>query len=562
MGFAAGVAAGTNFMSKLQENERANKVEGRAEDEYEYTKSERARKAAAREAIPKFGLNTDSPVTAPPAAAPAAVAAAPEAPPTSVAATAGTGVPPEAPVGTQLRVAAAQAVPEAAPALGLGTPGGGGPTVPPSGAAPGAQPPASAVPPAVNPETGARTKPAEPLSEEMHMARAMFNYARERDDVAGMNAARADIRTTAMRDYANQAGKMSDDDAFKYVHENLTRMDGMPISVGREGKGGYTMMSWDDTDTRTSKLNSAQLKQLVTADMLMKNGFADEGMKVAAGVNKELNDLISKMNASTQGQATTNNAATHNAISDAQTAKRDAASAANAAAGLNLRRDAAAREKYQNADTWQDKDGNTYKSVLEVGKNGPQMKAFKIGGEDGSLQPIANLPKGLTKVGGSGGGKPAADKEIPKAGTMMSGADGDYQSDGRGGRLSVNAPLPEERAGVLKKIGVSGDQAAKLRWVEGGPQSGENVTFPGATMGYNINDPEQMAQMQKDMVEARTQQTMRTETASRVATEPARRAARTQQMDNLSDPNRFGPGVGLPLLVPQNRRDLYINNNE
>jgi hypothetical protein len=386
--------------------------------------------------------------------------------------------------------------------------------VPPAQPTPGgpptaAQPAAAQGTPGVDPNTGARTQPAEPLSEDMHRARAMFNYAVSRDDVAGMNAARADIRTTAMRDYTNKAGKMNDDEAFKYVHENLTMEGGMPISIAKTGKNGYTMMSWDkDGDSRVSTLNGAQIKQLVAADLLMKNGFADEGLKVAAGVHKDLNDLIGKMNTSTQQQATTNNTATHYGNTEAETSRHNRSSEANAAAGLQLRKDAATAEKFQNAETFQDKDGNTYKQVFQTNKGGKiESKVFKIGGEDGQPTEVKGMPAGVKHVSGAGGaGKTAADKVATEPGTTMQRADGSRYKDGGtdsvGNRieLGIKAVLPEARTETLAKGGMPAGAAEQMQWTTDGPVAGQHVFYNGKYYSATRPNDPGIEQLRKDYI--------------------------------------------------------------
>ncbi len=555
MGFAAGVQAGTNFVSKLQENERANRAEGRAETEYEYTQSERARKAAAREAIPKYALDPVSPVS--------------NAPPTSVAATGGDGVPPVAPAADTLRAAVGLSTPDsnvapapptgAAPNVTPAAPAGPAPNVTPADAgrpapsALGNAPPAAApAAPAVDPNTGARLKPAAPLSEDMKMARAMFNYARDNDDAAGMAKAREDIRTTAKRDYVNKAGEMSEDQAAAYVHEHLTRMDGMPIAIASNGKGGYTMLSWDDKGSRESKLNGAQIKQLVAADMLMKNGFADEGLALAGGVHKDLNDLIVKMNTGTKDIATANNQAQNFADTRAETARHNRATEANAAANTA---NSANYYKAQGTKEALDDQGNLVYVVPQTDKKGNVTWTRSDGKSDmGGLH--------LKPTGGAGG----APKEIPAAGTMMEGPNGTYQSDGKGGRLSVNAPLPADRPKVLKDAGFSGGEQKNITWVDSGNKAGEFVTFPGATVGYDVHDPEQMAQMRSDMKEAGVQKQRGLEISTRAAGAPARRAQRERDVQTYNNMS----GVLTPQqlqeagvrVIPRDQQDLYINTDE
>lgn len=330
MGFAAGLNAGKGLVQSVIDNERQSRLDARAEEEYARKKRIEGEQDTEHANIPRYALNPVTPT------------AAPNAPPTSVAATAGTGAPPVEP--------ARPAAEGGAPAL----PGGAQPTVAaglqaptqPAGGTAGVAAVAPQAPSAATGQPAARAEPAPALSEDMNMARAQFNYARAMRDVNGMNTAREQIRTVAKRDYVNQAGKLNEDEAYKYVHQNLTMAGGMPISIARQGKDGYTMMSWDEAgDSRVTKLNGAQIKQLVAADMLMKNGFADEGLTLAAGIHKDLNDLIGKMNQSTQGQAQVNN----QAAQGRETGRHNRATEANAAARLAMdsqkNKDAAAREK-------------------------------------------------------------------------------------------------------------------------------------------------------------------------------------------------------------------------
>jgi hypothetical protein len=425
-------------------------------------------------------------------------------------------------------------------------------------------PPPSAAPAAA--PAAAAPAPAPALTGEKALAASIFQVAKAKKDVAGMNAAVEQFHKASRKELINDAAKMDDKDAYDYVHNNATKIGSMPMSIVKEGKGGYRVTAWSDDPNgpqANALLSSSDVKKLVAADKMMKMGYGAEGLELAGSVNKDLNAVIKDYNTQTNQQVTTGNTATHYANTEAETGRHNRAAEGNAAAGLQLRRDAAGAEKFQNAETFQDGDGNTYKQIFQTNKNGKiESKTFKIGGEDGQPVEIGSMPKGVKKVGGSGGSKGAGDKAIPAAGTMMEGPDGTWQSDGKGGRLSVDAPLPADRPGILKKLGLSGGEASKITWIDKGNRAGEFVTFPGATAGYNINDPADILQMQKDMSEAGVQRTAGAETASRVATAPARRAQREQQMHNLEDPNRFGPGVGLNLNVPPERKALYINTDE
>lgn len=526
MGFATGLRAGSGLVQSVIDNERQARLDARATDEYDYKVKERK---AVDDAVGKVefpgGLQTPSP------AAPVVAGGLPspkpesEAPPASVAATGGSGLPP---------VASGGGLPNPAPVV----PGGGGLPTPSPVAAPPAAP---------------------PVSGEKKLAASMFEVAKAKKDVNGMNAAVEQFHTASRNEIVNDSAKLSDDDAYKYLHENVNKVGSLPMSIVKEGKGGYRVTAWSEDGGKgaSALLSSSDVKKLVAADKMMKGGYGAQGMELAGSVNKDLNNVIKDYNTETNQQVATGNTATHYGNTEAETSRHNKAAEGNAAAHLGLARNKAEMDKFQNGTYWTDpKTNEQYITVPQTGKGGLQMQAFKVSGE-GSMQPVKALPAGLTKVGGSAG-KAGTAKEIPAAGTMMEGADGTYQSDGKGGRISVNAPLPAERANVLKKLGLSGGEAGKVTWTG----DGEHVTFPGANVGYNVNDSADMAQMKQDMNEASVQRTMGTETAARVAGAPGRRAAREQHMSNLSDPNRFGPGVGLPMNVPQDRRDLYVNTDE
>ena len=526
-GFATGLRAGSGLVTQALENERASAKEERDEEDYKEKQATRERMNQAWGNVPKFG--NEGPASS-------------QAIPQDYQTPGDTGVP----------------TPATAPSTGPGA----GPASGPSGAAPVPATPVAAPDtsddgtaaaagtpgtalgnaPATAPATPAAAAPAPPpLSPEMQSARQMFNVAVASRDINAVNAARENIRSVDKSEIVNRATKMSDSDALDYVNKNINLDGDLPVTILKSGKGGYTMIGVDpDGTANQTPLNGAQVKQLVASHMLQTGGYGSEGLALAASTHKDINDLIGKHNEVNKDVATQNTTAQHYANADEVARGQLGVSQAR----LGLERSKAEAEKWKPIGPSDDNkglllidsQGNTKVSPLPAGSDASQI---------------------WKKISGAGGGRTGPDKPIPAAGTMMEGPDGStYQSDGVGGRISVKAPLPSERAGVLKKAGFTGAEADSLPWTS----DGEHVSFNG--QAYNVNKQSDMNQLHDDQQQAATNEVMRQETAARVAGAPGRRAQREQVVSNISNPNRFGPGAGLNLNVDPTRRDLYLNTDE
>ncbi len=338
MGFAAGLNAGSGLVTKAMENERQQRAEGRLATEWTTDVAQRktAEKRCGR-AVPTTEIaNVTAPVTEsrrsphllPDVGQPATRARRPRRwlPHRGLAC----GVPADAPGAAPLLTAAHGSC-RCRPAGAASTAPACWPPASPLGQAASAHGLSPTSP--VAPEPAAA--PAAPeMSPEKKFAQSMFNVAKARKDVNGMNAAVEQYHTAERKEIVNDAAKMTDDEAWDYVHQNVNKVGSLPMSIVKEGKGGYRVTAWSEDGGKgaSALLDSAQVKKLVAADKMMKKGYGTEGLDLAGSINKDLNAVIKDYNTEANQQVTTGNTATHYANTEAETAQHNRATEANAAA--------------------------------------------------------------------------------------------------------------------------------------------------------------------------------------------------------------------------------------
>lgn len=316
-------------------------------------------------------------------------------------------------------------------------------------------------------------------------ARALGDIAVAQRDVAGIRAARADVRSELVRKHQDSAAQMTDDDAYAYVRKNMNTSGGLPLVVSKQGKNGYRVTSYDqEGHTKDTLLNPAQMKQLAASHMMSQdpNGLGTEALTMAAGIHKDLAELVAKYNTTEVAMATQNNAATHQGRTDQLGAERNKIAAGH----LALAKERSEIDKLSSADTWVDeKTGDTYKSVLQMGKKGPEMVGFKIGGKDGSISRVDSMPPGLKKVGT--GKADTTEHTVPAEGERVRIGNKIFKYDRDGSKIPQEQLTTSELEKSMIDVGI------KPEMVGGSIQRAQDGSILFGVNRYNPHDPKDMA---------------------------------------------------------------------
>jgi hypothetical protein len=441
MGFAAGFRTGSQAVQDYRAGERRKITDAQADKRFarEETNWTREDEARAREDEAWRSFETAVPAPVLPAQG---LAMPPVRAPAVVAATTDQGVNP-----------------------GVRDVGSGQAASLPSGAA-GVEAPAAALAP--------------PAMSRLQREQALGRVAAARRDPNAMRQSMTAETDLQMREVVNSVSKLTDDEVAAQAKLLNTNSSNVPLLYAGKGKGGYTFltMSPDGEPGQQFKLNIAQMRQLVTANALGQAGFGTEALTMASNTHKALNDAMSEWNKAQQTSATTNNAGTRYANSDAQDAARLAESARHNRASEGLSATRMNREDWQVVGATDDNKG-----MLSFNKRTGETKAMPLPpGSD-----AAGLFRRVTGQGGAGAAKP-----VPEAGTILSDGRQTFKADGMGGMLAPKAPMPDERPKILDKAGIEPGFAEALQW----DRSGQYVRFGG--MNYDVTKPADLAQLRAD----------------------------------------------------------------
>lgn len=173
--------------------------------------------------------------------------------------------------------------------------------------------------------------------------------------------------------------------------------------------------------------------------------------------------------------------AVHRANTDANQAAELGIKRITAGAQADYYRNRGAVEKMGAAQYFTGEDGNTYAAIPTMGKGGLTFQTVKVNPEDVKL----------AKVNGTGG-KPAKAEEVDEAGKLYkvpqpNGGSLVMKTDGMGGYVAKDAPLPSERAKFLVKNGVPDDVANTISANNWG-QHGDEIIFGGKAYGLGKGD--------------------------------------------------------------------------
>lgn len=175
---------------------------------------------------------------------------------------------------------------------------------------------------------------------------------------------------------------------------------------------------------------------------------------------------------------TANNQVAHNANVDANQAAELGIKRAVAGAQGEYYRTRAGMDRMGAAQYFTGEDGNTYAAIPTMGKDGLTFQTVKVNPEDVKL----------AKVNGPGG-KPAKAEEVDEAGKLFkvpqpNGGSLVMKTDGMGGYVGKDAPLPTERAKFLQKNGVP-EAVAKTITAEHWGSDGREIIFGGKAYGLS-----------------------------------------------------------------------------
>jgi hypothetical protein len=348
---------------------------------------------------------------------------------------------------------------------------------------------------AVDADTGVPAAPAAALParaaapSRQAMEDQLMRVAVARRDPTAMRTAATAQRGAGIQSLMDEVGKVPLDEIVKGAGQLNTNSSNLPMTFSGKGKGGYVFTTIDPETGAPGQrfnLNEAQMRQLYAAHKLGEAGFGTEAMELAGKTHSAINDAMGKYNELINKNATQNNQATRFANSDEQDAARTGIMAANGAAQREATRARTAMDRMGSAQMMQDDAGNTFAIVPTMTKNGLVMERVQLNDEQArGLKPFSR--------GGSGSG--GAPREVPAPGTVMQDSSGVWKSDGRGGRLGVDAPMPEQRAKILSDAGMAPGFAEQMQW----DRTGQFINYGNQMWdSANAKDMKALAKAVKD----------------------------------------------------------------
>jgi hypothetical protein len=317
-------------------------------------------------------------------------------------------------------------------------------------------------------------------------------------------------RGVKVQELVDEVSKMPIEAIKQYAARLNTNESTLPFLMVGQDKNGYKFVTIDPkTGTPLGKeftANEAQLRELAAASVLGMAGYGQESMTRLSAVNKDIADIVDKMNRTTTAVVSSENDATKGGRADQRGDRQVAVSEQNARTNEQYRRWVQSRGDRQDAalgaaDEYQKKvDGvlEGYQAAVAAGPAGRQAAAIYAREYDQLRATPPNVrglkvPPSLASLNaaqkGEGVSKPVKVEDAGQAYLV----DGQLRwTDGRGGYIAENGILPLERSVALARAGVPENLIPQLPW----NQDGTSVGFRGRS--YDVNDKEDMRQLMKD----------------------------------------------------------------
>lgn len=349
-------------------------------------------------------------------------------------------------------------------------------------------------------------------------------------------------RGLKVQELTDEVAKMPIEALKAYAAKLNTNESNLPFLMVGEGKGGYKFLTIDPKTGRPMgkefTLNDAQLRELATASVLGMSGFGQESMAKLTSVNKDIADIVSKMNSTTAQVVESQNNATYRANADSRGERQLGLQAQ----GLQLRQQEINRRN-QVGSMENEINGvlEGYQAALAAGPDGKQAAAIYAREYD-QLRAIA-AQRGL-KVPPALSALTAAQKDGPAARPVKVEAEGEVyrMPDGRvmratglGGFVDAQRGImPNEVGSVLAQSGVPQELIPMVQL----SNDGTAVMFRG--MEFDPRDPRDM----KELVNY-----ARRQGANDIAVEEANRSDASPRRDTGFGPKiTYAPKEGAPSI--------------
>lgn len=304
-------------------------------------------------------------------------------------------------------------------------------------------------------------------------------------------------RALEVQNLVDEVAKMPQEALKAYAAKLNTNESNLPFLMVGESKDGYKFLTIDPKTGRPMgkefTVNDAQLRELAAASVLGMAGYGAESLQRLTSVNKDIADIVTKMNATTAQVVTSQNDATSKGRADYF--KQQQADQTGAYYNYLRNKDA---QKGQAQGLENEINGvlEGYQAAMAAGPQGKQAAAIYAREYD-QLRAIAGqrglkVPPSLAAMTAAQRGGDAKPVKVEDAGQRYL-VDGQLRvTDGRGGFISEDGFLPDDRTGVLAKAGVPDYLISQLRW----NQNGTEVGFRGRA--YDMRDPKDIRALISD----------------------------------------------------------------